>query len=165
MFCMGWIGEPRWKQRQGKGPLDEQKQMWSRTSIICRWNTFSPASHLCSSWRNQRQRAKPRRSQGCSVVWHQFWLTATWIVSPYVPRLKITWSEMYTCLIYILEPSTLTPRVVWQSDFCFRIWNSRRRRLEGRKQLIQIFSLLPTLAADCTNLHANDCIYILWQEQ
>lgn len=84
-----------------KDHLTNWNKCLAEASIICRRNTFSPASRVCSSWINQHQRARPRRSRGCCVVWHQFWLTVTWIVSPSVPRLKIAWSEMYTCLIYV----------------------------------------------------------------
>lgn len=77
------------------------------------------------------------------------------------PCWKVTGSTDVHAAYVFLKRSTLTPRVFFQSDFCFCIIsNSRHAQIRGKKIADSNYSLLPTWATDCTNLHANDRIYI-----
>lgn len=100
LFCKGWMDEPCWKRRDR---VKEHLTNWKKCLAEHRWSageTLSLRLHVCvqnKSARPSEAAEKPRVLRGR----HRFWLTVTWIVSPSVPRLKITWSEMYTCLVYV----------------------------------------------------------------
>lgn len=128
-----------------------------KTSIVCRWNTFCGLT-VSVSWINQ-----PWRSWECSVVG----INSDWLFPGLPVCLFPAWKSLgvkRTHASYVfLKRSALTPRVVFQSDFCFCMWNSKRaqiRRNQIAYSIFFFFSVLPTLATDCTDLHANDHIYI-----
>lgn len=96
--------------------------------------------------------------------WQEVWRIVSCVVSQpdkKFPCWEVTGSTDVHAAYVFLKRSTLTPRVFFQSDFCFCIIsNSRHAQIRGKKIADSNYSLLPTWATDCTNLHANDRIYI-----
>lgn len=122
LFCTGRIDEPCWKQRDRAKFLTGTKVEQNIDNL--------PVKHFLSGSTSvlelDKSAARPQRSRGCCLLA----INCDWLLPGLAARMFLRWkslgvecthaSYIYTYM-YILERSTLTPRVVWQSDFCFCI--------------------------------------------